>query len=115
MWLDKLAEGVLQIDTQIGPRFVQLTFKQRVYLLWMFRHFGSLPHQVLSLREQRFVQRLCDESGFVSMPLTGAVGAPVIGRIENRVPLTSEIVPLRKPAVGEKAPGREQGREAASA
>ena len=55
MWIDKLAEGVLQVDTPIGPRYVRLTFKQRSYLMWMFRHFPSLPQLVLSRREQRFV------------------------------------------------------------
>lgn len=115
MWIDKLAEGVLQIDTQIGPRYVQLTFKQRAYLLWMFRHFPSLPHQVLSRREQRFVQRLCDENGFASMPAMGTTAALVIGRIENRMPMAPEILPMRKPAASTKSAVAEPGREAASA
>src|SRR5258707_1046280 len=66
MWIDKLAEGVLQVDTPIGPRFVRLHFKQRAYLLWMFRNFPSLPHQVLSAREQRMVDRAVEENGFSS-------------------------------------------------
>lgn len=115
MWIDKLAEGVLQIDTPIGPRYVHLTFKQRAYLLWMFRHFPSLPHQVLSRREQRFVQRVCEENGFAQMPLMGAGRAPIIGRIENRLPMASEVLPMRKPAVSAKAQVAEQSREAASA
>jgi hypothetical protein len=114
MWMDKLADGVLQIDTPIGPRYVRLTFKQRAYLLWMFRNFPSLPQQVLSDREQRFVDRVCEENGFASMPPVGPSRPLVIGRIEKRIP-QAEVLPLRKPAVGTKSPVPEQGREAASA
>jgi hypothetical protein len=115
MWIDKLAEGVLQVDTPIGPRFVRLNFKQRAYLLWMFRNFPSLPPQVLSSREQRMVDRACEENGFASMPGMGAPDAPVIGRIEKRITVSEEVLPLRKPAASTKSTVREQGSEAASA
>ena len=114
MWLEKLAEGVLQLDTPIGPRYIQLKFMQRAYLLWMFRHFPSLPQQVLSLREQRMIERLCEENGFASLPGMGMPEAPVIGRIEKRSPV-EDLVPIRKPVSGAKSPVPEQGREAASA
>ena len=114
MWMDKLADGVLEIDTPIGPRYVRLTFKQRAYLLWMFRNFPSLPQQVLSDREQRFIDRVSEENGFASMPSFAASQPLVIGRIEKRIP-QAEVLPLRKPAVSTKSPVREQGREAASA
>jgi hypothetical protein len=115
MWIDKLAEGVLQVDTAIGPRFVRLNLKQRAYLLWMFRHFPSLPHQVLSQREQRLVERACEENGFASMPGMGASDAPVIGRIEKQIPVMAEILPIRKPVASSKSGVREQESEAASA
>jgi len=115
MWIDKLADGVLQIDTPIGPRYVQLTFKQRAYLMWMFRNFPSLPQQVLSQREQRFVDRVCEENGFASMPGLGASRPPIIGRIETRLPSQLEVVPVRKPVVSTTSPVPEQRREAASA
>ena len=47
MWMDKLAAGVLRVQTQIGPRYVGLTFRERVFLLWIFRHFDNLQHQAL--------------------------------------------------------------------
>ena|SRR5512143_1658935 len=102
MWIDKLADGVLQIDTPIGPRFVRLTLQQRAYLIWMFRNFPSLPQQVLSLREQRFIDRLCDENGFTSMPALDLV----IGRIENRIAPQPDPLPLRKPVAATKSPVR---------
>jgi len=114
MWIDKLADGVLQIDTPIGPRYVRLNFKQRAYLMWMFRNFPSLPHQVLSQREQRFIERLCEENGFAAMPRLGTANAPVIGRIEKRMP-QAEVLPMRKPIVSTKPAVGEQSREAASA
>jgi hypothetical protein len=115
MWIDKLAEGVLQVDTPIGPRFVRLNFKQRAYLLWMFRNFPSLPHQVLSSREQRMIDRACEENGFASMPGMGAADAPVIGRIEKRLTISAEVLPMRKPAAGSQSGVRERESEAASA
>jgi hypothetical protein len=115
MWIDKLAEGVLQVDTPIGPRFVRLNFKQRAYLLWMFRNFPSLPPQVLSQREQRLVDRACEENGFASMPGMGAADAPVIGRIERRAAVSEDVLPTRKPTVRSTSSVREPGSEAASA
>ena len=115
MWIDKLAEGVLQVDTPIGPRFVRLSFTERAYLLWMFRHFPSLPHQVLRPREQRMVERLCEENGFASMPGMDAFDAPVIGRIEKQFTVSAEVLPMRKPVAGSKSGVRERGSEAASA
>ena len=114
MWIDKLAEGVLQVDTPIGPRFVRLRLTQRAYLLWMFRNFPSLPHQVLSLREQRMIERLYEENGFASMPGMGTSEAPVIGRIEKQITVAAEVLPMRKPVTGAKTV-RERGSEVASA
>jgi hypothetical protein len=114
MWIDKLAEGVLQVDTPIGPRYIRLNFTQRAYLMWMFRHFPSLPQQVLSAREQQMVDRLCEENGFSSMPGVGVPEAPVIGRIEKRLPPPTEMIAMRKP-VSRSKQVREPGSEAASA
>jgi len=115
MWIEKLAAGVLQVDTAIGPRFVHLNIKQRAYLLWMFRHFPSLPQQVLSPREQRMIDRMCDENGFASMPGMGAADVPVIGRIEKRSPVPAEAFPMRMPVAASKSGVRERESEAASA
>jgi hypothetical protein len=85
MWIDKLIDGVVQIITPIGPRYIQLTFPQRLYFLWVFRHFDRIPQQVLSLREQRLIDALCVEQRFISLPAPAPV-APIIGTLE-RVPL----------------------------
>lgn len=115
MWIEKLTDGVLQLDTPIGPRYLQLNLLQRVYLLWTFRNFSSLPQQVLRPRERRLVDDLWSENRFVSMPATGAPGRPVIGRIERRAPVHAEALPIRKPSSASNPAVAEQSREAASA
>jgi hypothetical protein len=98
MWIDKLAEGVVRILTPIGPRYIRLTFSQRAYFLWIFRHFDKLPQQVLSDRQQRFIDQLCVEHRFISLPST-MDEAPIIGTLE-RIPgvQVEEAPPKRPPA-----------------
>lgn len=115
MWIEKLADGVLEVDTPIGPRYVQPNFKQRAYLLWIFRNFPSLPQQVLHPWERQFIDRLWSENKFVSKPAMGAPNKPVIGRIERRMSSQPEVVPIPKAVSSSTAAVQEQGREAASA
>jgi hypothetical protein len=98
MLIDKLAAGVVRIVTPVGPRYIRLTLSQRLYFLWIFRHFDKLPQQVLSDRQQRFIDELCVEHHFIALPST-MDEAPVIGTLE-RVPLkqVEEMVPKRPAA-----------------
>jgi hypothetical protein len=100
MLIEKLAAGVVEVQTPIGPRYVMPSFLQRVYLLWMFRNFPILPHAVLSRRQQRLIDRMCSEQSFASMAYSDGVEAPVIGTIEHRPPITSPLPP-RRPVAGE--------------
>jgi hypothetical protein len=98
MLIDKLAAGVVQVQTPIGPRYVMLSFLQRVYLLWMFRNFPILPHAVLSRGQQRMIDRMCSEQSFASMAYTDSLDeAPVIGTIERRPQIGASALPLRRP------------------
>jgi hypothetical protein len=84
MWIDKLASGVLRVRTPIGPRYIQPSLRQRIYLLWIFRHFHVLPQQVLSNWQQRLIYELCTEHRFVSFPYqNGGEDAPIIGTVER--------------------------------
>ncbi|MFY9949466.1 MAG: hypothetical protein WA261_11365 [Candidatus Sulfotelmatobacter sp.] len=106
MWIDKLADGVVQVQTPIGPRYVMPSFLQRAYFIWMFRHFPILPHAVLSSWQQRLVDRLCSEQRFVSMAYAdGLDDAPVIGTVERRSAMGSEPLPQRRPAASEASRG----------
>jgi hypothetical protein len=124
MWIDKLIDGVLEVDTPIGPRFIQPNLSQRAYLIWTFRNFASLPQQVLRPWQRRLIDRLRNENKFVSTRTLGAIERPVIGKIERRTPQQAEAVSILEPA--SRAPGRkpmstsesgstDQSREAASA
>ena len=101
MWIEKLADGVVQVQTPIGPRYLMPSFLQRVYFLWMFRHFPILPHAVLSAGQQRMVDRLCSEQRFVSMAYAdGLEDAPVIGTVERR-PSRGPDSMMRRPVASE--------------
>jgi hypothetical protein len=102
MWIDKLADGVVQVQTPIGPRYLMPSFLQRAYFLWMFRHFPILPHAVLNSWQQRLIDRLCSEQRFVSMAYAdGMEDAPVIGTVEKRHPLDAKQFPPRRPVASE--------------
>jgi len=104
MLIDKLAAGVVQVQTPIGPRYIIPSFLQRVYLLWVFRNFPILPHAVLSARQQRMIDRLCSEQVFASLPyVDGLNEAPIIGIIERRPPTRSYPLPGRRPVASESA------------
>ena len=88
MLMEKLYEGVLCILTPLGPRYIRPSFRDRVRLLWIFRHFHRLSQQVLSSREQLFIESLCQSDQFVSgLRRNGLEEAPVIGTLEHRVPV----------------------------
>jgi hypothetical protein len=115
MWIEKLTDGVLELETPIGPRYLQPNLAQRACLMWTFRNFFSLPQQVLCTRELRLIDRLWNENKFVSLSADGAHDRPVIGRIERRAPAQAEVLPIRKPVSGAQPAVAEQSQEAASA
>jgi hypothetical protein len=86
MWLDKLSSGVLRILTPLGPRYLKPSFLQRLYLLWVFRNFPSLPIKVLTSRQLRLIEAMCEENRFVSF-VVGRDDAPLLGTLEQRPPI----------------------------
>ena len=105
MLIEKLAAGVVQVQTPIGPRFVMPSFLQRIYLLWMFRNFPILPHAVLSKRQQRMIDRMCGEQTFASFAYADGMNeVPVIGTIERRPAVGSQTLPPRRPVAREATP-----------
>ena len=88
MLIERLAAGVVQVKTPIGPRYVKPSFLQRVYLIWMFRNFPILPHAVLSRHQQELIDRMCSEQRFASIAFVeGMEEAPIIGTVEHRPPV----------------------------
>jgi hypothetical protein len=86
--LEKLFAGVLRVLTPLGPRYIKPSFAQRIYLLWVFRHFQILPLQVLTSRQRRIIDALCMEPRFVSHISADGGEAPVLGTLERRPPIT---------------------------
>jgi hypothetical protein len=115
MWIEKLAHGILELDTPIGPRYLQLNFLERAVLVWTFRNFSSLPQEVLRASERRLIDRLWNENRFVARSIVGSHDAPIIGRVERRALATVEAMPRRKPVASSKPALADEGREAVSA
>jgi hypothetical protein len=82
--------------TPLGPRYLKPSFAQRLYLLWVFRNFPTLPVKVLTSRQRHFVDTMWTQDRFVSFGL-GVDDAPLLGTLEQRPPV-SEAVPSRRPA-----------------
>jgi hypothetical protein len=98
MWMEKLCSGVLRVLTPLGPRYLEPSLLQRIYLLWIFRHFQTLPLQVLSLRQQKLIVTLCAQQRFVSLTEPDGWDAPVLGTLERRPPVEVESRLLRHPS-----------------
>ncbi|MGB9491677.1 MAG: hypothetical protein WCA92_14545 [Terriglobales bacterium] len=116
MWIEKLLAGVLELDTSIGTRYLEPNLPQRMRLLWTFRNFDSLPHQVLHPSELQLIERLLEENQSISKQTLAANGRPIIGRVEGRVERpepadSAEALPSRKPAASAVA---DRNREAAA-
>jgi hypothetical protein len=94
MLMEKMSQGVLRVLTPLGPRYLNPSFAQRIYLLWIFRNFETLPIKVLSARQQRRIDAMCARHGFVSvMEPNGLLDTPLLGTLEQRPPVT----PPRRP------------------
>ena len=101
MWMHKLSDGVLRVLTPLGPRYIRPTFLQRIYILWIFRHFHVLPLQVLSRRQRALIESLCAQQRFVSLSPTDEFEyAPILGTVERRPPVEVENLPPRKSSAG---------------
>lgn len=90
MWLEKLTQGMLRVLTPLGPRYVNPSFWQRVYLVWLFRNFQTLPVKVLTIRQQQRVEKICAAHGYVSPNLDEAT---ILGTLEQRPPVEFETRP----------------------
>ena len=94
MWIEKLSDGVLRVLTPVGPRYIKPQLAQRIYLLWIFRHFAMLPLQVLNQRQQKLIDALCAEHRFVSVPRTVELeDSPVLGTVEWRPRTEGAVLP----------------------
>jgi hypothetical protein len=96
MWLEKLLSGVLRVVTPVGPRYLRPSLLQRLYLLWVFRNFQTLPVKVLSSHTQRMLESMWAENKFVAFGV-GVDDAPLLGTLEQRPPAPPVMLPPRRP------------------
>ena len=61
MSIGRLYRGVVRVVTEEGPYYLRPQMRQRLRLLWMFRHFSELPAVVLKPGELRDHQPACPE------------------------------------------------------
>jgi TonB family protein len=54
----KIRTGLIELRTDIGRVYVRPSFWERIYLLWTFRHFRSLPQLVLNHRQRQLIDKL---------------------------------------------------------
>ena len=81
--MGKLVSGVVRVVTPLGPRYINPSFRQRILLLWIFRHFHSVPQQVLNGWQQSLINTVYAEPKFTSLPYHSAFDeATIIGTIE---------------------------------
>lgn len=106
MWTEKLVRGVLCLLTPIGRRYFEVSFFHRIYLLWIFRHFTSLPQQVLTPGEQRFVERVCATGrSFAAHGLSFGPEQIVIGTVERLAAPDTQDLPRKRPIASAAAAG----------
>ena len=103
MWIEKMSSGVLRVQTPLGPRYIRPNFTARIYLMWVFRNFHTLPAEVLSRYQKRLIDRLCAEQQFVSR-MNPFEDAPILGTLESRPVAQQDQISQRKPnaSIGER-------------
>jgi hypothetical protein len=104
MLMEKLSRGVLRVLTPLGPRYLRPSFTQRLYLLWVFRNFTTLPAKVLSTRQLRLIDSMCSQNRFVSFNQNGFEDAPILGTLEQRPPVQPVPLPTRRPNASVNSP-----------
>lgn len=102
MSIEKLSHGVLRVQTPLGSRYFRPSFVQRVYLLWVFRNFPTLPAKVLTSRQAKVIDTICAQEKFIP-PL--AQDLPLLGTLEQRPQLPAQKLPPRRPSANVSDPG----------
>jgi len=104
VFLDRLESGFLLFKTPQGLVRVDLSFRQRIYLLWTFRNFRQLSTRLLNSHQKALVDALFRErAGAVSLSHDPLL---IIGVVEDFVAVTAQTS-----ASADHRPTREQERK----
>lgn len=77
----KIRTGLVELRTHMGSVYVSPSFWERIYLLWTFRNFHSLPTQVLNRHQQQLINKLCRAE--IVSPTGPIARVSIIGAVEN--------------------------------
>jgi TonB family protein len=102
MLRDKLQSGFLLLKTQRGSVRVELSFWQRLYLLWTFRNFRQLSLPLLNSRQRAMVNTAFDKNA--SVVSDSYDRSLVIGVVEFHLPptLRADASPASPPVKNER-------------
>ena len=92
----KIRTGLLELRTPNRLLYARPTFRERLYLLWIFRHFRSLSRQVLSHRQQQLIDRLAQTA--TALDRAHVARASIIGAVEN-VKMPAPVPAVVRPVV----------------
>jgi hypothetical protein len=56
MSMRRLFRGVLEVVTPSGTHYLSPSFTERLYLIWMFRNFRTLPLNVLTESQRKRIE-----------------------------------------------------------
>jgi TonB family protein len=108
----KIRTGLIELRTDIGPVYLRPSFWERIYLLWTFRHFRSLPQLVLNRHQRQLIDRLSRTA--IASRNEPISRTSIIGAVENvclmrgwkteAVATTSKLVEMRTSSADFAAP-----------
>jgi len=93
VFLEKLESGLLLFETPKGLVAIELSFWQRLYLLWTFRNFRRLSTRLLNSRQAALVNAIANNPSTIAPSYDPSL---VIGIVENfSLPLVRKEAPRR--------------------
>jgi hypothetical protein len=90
MSIGRLYRGVVRVVTEDGPYYLRPQMRQRLRLLWMFRHFSELPAVVLSPGELQIIAELAQNGYSPEMRLSDELIGTLDCRAVMKKPSQSE-------------------------
>ncbi len=94
MSIGRLYRGVVRVVTEEGPYYLRPQLKQRLRLIWMFRHFNELPSVVLKPAELQIISELAQNSYSPQMQLSDEL----IGTLDFRAVMKMKKAPQSEAA-----------------
>lgn len=91
MSMGRLYRGVVRVVTEEGPYYLRPQMRERLRLLWMFRHFSELPAGVLKPGELEIISKLSESSYAPEMELSDELIGTLDFRALVKKPSRSEV------------------------